>query len=61
MIDPALRALLAEVQISKIAEYLAARLELEHGETTLQLEFKQGRYQRLQRLVKAPAKKVADQ
>jgi hypothetical protein len=56
VIDPELRELLAEVQISKIAEYLAERAELEQGETMLQLEFKQGRYQRLQRLVKAPVK-----
>jgi hypothetical protein len=59
MIDPTLRTLLNEVHVSKIAEYLAERFELEQGETMLQLEFKQGRYQRAQRLVKAPAKNVA--
>lgn len=61
MIDPELRELLDEVHVSKIAEYLAERFELEQGETMLQLEFKRGRYQRAQRLVKAPAKDVADQ
>jgi hypothetical protein len=52
--------LLDEVRVSVLAEYLARRLELDEGETMLQLEFKRGRYQRLQRLVKAPAKTSTD-
>jgi len=49
VIDWPLRALLDEVQVSKVAEYLAQRLELEQGETMLQLEFVDGHYDRLRR------------
>jgi hypothetical protein len=60
VIDPELRERLDEVQVSKIAEYLAERVELEQGETMLQIEFKQGRYQRLQRLVEAPVRDLRE-
>jgi hypothetical protein len=44
-----LRERLDEVRVSKLAEYLCARLELDHGETVLQLLFHDGRYERMQR------------
>lgn len=47
-----LEALLDEAQVSKIAEYLARRLEIDEDETMLQLQFADGRYQRMQRFVK---------
>ena len=44
-----LRDQLDDVPVSKLAEYLCDRLELDAGETLLQLLFRDGRYQRMQR------------
>jgi hypothetical protein len=46
--DP-LRAELDEIPVSKLAEYLCGRLELDEGEKLLQLLFRDGRYQRMAR------------
>lgn len=59
--NTALKALVDEVQVSKLAEYLAKRLAIDAGETMLQLEFADGRYQRMRRYEKpavvAPARR----
>jgi hypothetical protein len=49
MIDPELREQLDDIQVSKLAEYLGRRLGLDEGDTMLQLEFTDGRYQRMRR------------
>jgi len=54
-VNSALAALLDEEQVSKLSEYLAKRLEIDEGETMLQLQFADGRYQRMQRFVKPRA------
>lgn len=47
--NSALRELLDEEKVSTIAEYLSVRLELDRGDTMLQLEFSDGRYDRMHR------------
>jgi hypothetical protein len=50
-ISEELRAELAEIPVSKLAEYLCARLDLDVGESLLQLLFRDGRYERMTRWV----------
>lgn len=52
MISDELREQLDDVQISKLAEYLCERLDLDVDATMLQLEFLNGRYQKMKRFVK---------
>ena len=49
MIPDGLREQLDDVPISKIGEYLAERLDIDEGEMMLQLEFRDGRYQKMRR------------
>jgi hypothetical protein len=46
-ISQALRRELDEVPVSRLAEYLCARLQLDEGEKALLLSFKNGRYDRM--------------
>ncbi len=55
MISPQLEEQLDEVPVSKLAEYLCRRLELDEEETMLQIQFTNGRYQRMSRYLRPRA------
>jgi hypothetical protein len=48
-ISEQLRDELDDVPVSKLAEYLCSRLQLDDGEKLLQLLFRDGRYQQMTR------------
>jgi hypothetical protein len=54
-LDPELRLMLDEIPVAKLAEYLCARVQLDQGQTMLQLEFVEGRYERMRRFTLALA------
>jgi hypothetical protein len=49
-----LRAALDRIPVSKLAEYVCVRVQLDEGRTMLQLKFVEGRYERMRRFTLAP-------